>query len=133
MPNPFDKYKQTQVLTASREKLLIMMYAGAIKFLKQAIEAEERKDRLERIRLIGRTQDIINELRATLNHDASQEIASELEKLYDFITASLLKANQTSECKPMQDALKVLTTLNEAWVGAVNALAQSQPTIQEEK
>ncbi len=121
------------MLTASREKLLLLMYAGAIKFLKQAIDAGTRRDTVERTRLIGRTQDIINELRATLNFEASSEIATELDRLYAFITAALLKATQTSEQKHLDDSLKVLTTLNEAWVGVANNLAQPQVSIQEEK
>lgn len=131
--DPLKKYKQAQVLTASREKLLIMMYEGAIKFLKQAIEAGTSHDNSERTRLIGRTQDIVSELRSTLNYEASKDIASELDKLYVFISGSLLKALQSLDQKPLEDSLKILVTLNEAWVGAVNNLAQPLGSIQEDK
>ena len=39
--NPQAAYKQTAVETASPEKLLVMLYTGAIKFLRQAEKALE--------------------------------------------------------------------------------------------
>ncbi len=124
--NPFDKYKQTQVLTASREKVLLLMYSGAIKFLNQAIEAGESKNTAERALLIGKTQNIVSELRSTLNFEASFEIASELERLYDFITERLIKANQDLSPQPLKDSLKILITLNEAWEQAIASLQKEQ-------
>ena len=36
MTNPYKQYQKTQVVTASREKILLMLYEGAIRFTKQA-------------------------------------------------------------------------------------------------
>jgi flagellar biosynthetic protein FliS len=71
MDNPAHKaYRRTEVLTANRETILLMMYAGAIRFLKGAIEAGEKGDTAERNRLVSRVQTIVGELRATLDaHD----------------------------------------------------------------
>ena len=43
MSHPYQKYKTTSIQSASREKLLLMMYEGAIKFTKLAIKAAEEK------------------------------------------------------------------------------------------
>ena len=40
MSNPYSQYQKTQVMTASREKVLLMLYEGAIRFTKHALEPE---------------------------------------------------------------------------------------------
>ena len=42
--NPYQKYQQQSIMTASQEELLIMLYNGCIRFIKQGIQAIEDKD-----------------------------------------------------------------------------------------
>jgi flagellar protein FliS len=112
-------YRTTEILTASKESVLILLYEGGIRFLKQAIEAVERKDIPEKARLIGRVQDIINELRATLNHKEGGDLASSLDALYIFISDRLVAGNQENDSEKLKEALGILTTLLEAWHQAV--------------
>ena len=62
------KYKATSVQSASREKILLMLYEGAIKFTKRGIMAIEAGDVAERGTNIGRAYDIVLELMNTLDH-----------------------------------------------------------------
>ena len=48
MSNPYMKYKQTSVLSATKEQILLLLYEGAIKFTKMAIMAAEEKKVAER-------------------------------------------------------------------------------------
>lgn len=41
--SPYQKYQQAQAQTASKPKLLIMLYDGAIRFVKAGIEGIEEK------------------------------------------------------------------------------------------
>lgn len=66
--NAYQKYKATSVQSASREKILLMLYEGAIKFTKLAIKAAEEKKIADRGMNIGRAFDIIMELNNTLDH-----------------------------------------------------------------
>ena len=45
LTTPYDVYQRTQVDTASPAKLVVMLYDGAIRFLKQGQAAMERGDR----------------------------------------------------------------------------------------
>lgn len=128
MSNPFQKYKQTQVVSASREKLLLMMYEGAIKFTKQAIKAAEEKKVADRCHFIGRAYDVVMELNNTLDHKVGGEISKSLEQLYMFITDQYTKANINGTIEPLQNALKVLETLYEGWVGAVEKFKREEAT-----
>lgn len=123
--NPFGAYKKTGVMTANKETILIMLYDGAIRFLKLAISATETKNLKDKNMFMGKTMDIVNELRASLNHKASEEVASNLEALYEFIQERLLRGSVENDPKPLNEALGILTTLRDAWDAAVQTLKQT--------
>jgi flagellar protein FliS len=122
MSNPYQKYKQTSIHSASREKLLLMMYEGAIKFTKRAIIACEQKNIAERCTNIGRAYDIILELNNTLDHKVGGDISKNLEQLYMFMTEQFTKANISGDPEPLKASLKILDTLYDAWVQAVEKI-----------
>lgn len=126
MSNPYAKYKQTQVISASREKLLLMMYEGAIKFTKKAMNSIEEKNIPERCTNIGRAYDIILELNNTLDHKVGGDIAKNLEQLYMFITDRYAKANASGSAEPLKEALKILETLYDGWVQAVEKIKKEE-------
>jgi len=90
--NPYNTYKQTSVETASPERLVIMLYDGALKFLRIAREAVENKNIEEGNRYICKTQDIINEFIISLDMNTG-EIAFNLRNIYDFWNRMLIEAN----------------------------------------
>ncbi|NBX77029.1 MAG: flagellar export chaperone FliS [Proteobacteria bacterium] len=124
---PFGAYTKTGVITASREKILIMLYDGAIRFLKMAITANDAKNLPEKNLYVGKTMDIVNELRASLNHKEGEDIAANLEGLYDFIQDRLLKGSMGNDPSHLSEALGILTTLRSAWDQAIQSL--KQPTV----
>ena len=126
MKNAAQKYKQTSVQSASREKILLMLYEGAIRFIKQAILAIDRKDIADRGMNIGRAFDIVNELNNTLNHEVGGEIAKNLEQLYMFVSEQLTKANATGDKKYLEAGLKVMETLYAGWVEAVEKVKRGE-------
>ena len=122
-PGGFESYRKTDVLTANRETILLMMYAGAMRFIRQAKEAPEV---LERTRLVGKAQEIISELRSTLNFEAGKEIATQLDALYGFILMRLSQGCIERKDAPLDEALTILGTLNEAWEQAVSAVRKEK-------
>lgn len=131
MKAAYQKYKNTSIMSASREKLLLMLYEGAIKFTKLAIKAIDEKKIAERGLNIGRAFDIVLELNNTLDHKVGGEVAAHLEQLYMFITDQFTKANITGDKQYLLNALKILETLHEGWVGAVEKLKKEQETPKE--
>lgn len=122
MKNAYQKYKQTSIQSASREKLLLMMYEGAIKFIKLAIQSVEQKKIAEKGTNIGRAYDIVLELNNTLDHNVGGDLARNLEQLYMFVTDQLTQANITGDAKYLRNALKIMETLYEGWQKAVEQL-----------
>ncbi len=120
--NAYQKYKTTSVQSASREKILLMLYEGAIKFTKLAIKAIEEKKIADRGMNIGRAFDIIMELNNTLDHKVGGEVANQLEQLYMFMMDQYTKANISGNPEPLQSNLKLLQTLYDGWVQAVEKI-----------
>ncbi len=122
MSHQLNKYKKTSVLSASREQILLMLYEGAIKFTKLAIQAAEQKKIADRGHNILRAFDIIVELNATLDHKVGGELAVQLEQLYVFMMDQYTKANITGDAEPLRANLKVLDNLYNGWKLAVEKL-----------
>lgn len=120
--NAYQKYKTTSVQSASREKILLMLYEGAVKFTKLAIKAAEEKKIADRGINIGRAFDIVMELNNTLDHKVGGEVAVQLEQLYMFMMDQYTKANITGNTEPLKSNLKLLQTLYDGWVQAVEKL-----------
>ncbi|MCH2532814.1 MAG: flagellar export chaperone FliS [Bdellovibrionales bacterium] len=119
MRNPYQQYKKTSIESASREKILLLMYEGAIRFVKLAINAMEKNNIADKGTYIGRAYDVIMELNNTLDHEVGGELAQNLESLYIFMTDNLTKANINNDKKSLEDVLKILLTLHEGWKQAV--------------
>lgn len=126
MANPYQKYKTTAVQSASREKILLMLYEAAIRFTKQAIKAAEEKKIADRGMNIGRAYDIVMELNNTLDHKIGGDIASQLEQLYIFIMDQYTKANISGDPEPLRASLKILENLYDGWVQAVEKIKKEK-------
>lgn len=122
MKTGYQKYKTTSVQSASREKLLLLMYEGAIRFIKKAIIAVDQNNIADRGYNIGRAYDIVLELNNTLDHKVGGEISKNLEQLYMFITEKLTEANIKARKEPLDDALRIVETLYDGWKQAIEKI-----------
>lgn len=115
-----NQYKQMQVKTANRGQLLLMLYEAAITNVKKATLAIDKKDVAAKGMAIGKAHDIINELATTLDFEAGGQIARDLERLYNFMTEQLVKANISNTKEPLDQVRKLLETLLSGWRVAVD-------------
>jgi flagellar biosynthetic protein FliS len=115
--NAYTVYQQNNILTASKEKLLLMLYDGAIKFLNLACKAIDDKDIQNSNNYIKRTQDILTELMCTLNMDI--ELSKSLYALYDYMKYRLIQANIKKDRKEIEEVLDMLSELRDTWEKAM--------------
>lgn len=113
--NPYRAYRQTQVRTASGMDLILLLYNGAIKFLKQAVKALEKRELESAHHALIRAQDIISELSVSLNHDVGGEISHSLEQLYDYMNWRLVQANVRKDIEPVTEVINMLEELRDTW------------------
>lgn len=124
--NPYKQYKQTAVETASPERLVIMLYDGAIRFLRQAKDAVEGNRIEEANSFIGRTQDIINEFIVTLDLSVGG-IARNLFSLYDYWNRRLIEANLKKDPQILLEVLGQVEEMRETWAQAAIKYKEEQP------
>ena len=115
MVNPYKQYQKTQVVTASREKILLMLYEGAIRFTKQARAAMIDKKIADKGKAIRKATAIVSELMATLDFKVGGQLAQDLENLYIFMIDKLIEANVHNKVECLDDVERLLNTLYGAW------------------
>lgn len=117
-------YQRNAVMTASPEKLVTMLYDGALKYLEQARVGltDEQTARSQEVgKALSKAMGIIGELRASLDHAAGGDIAQNLDSLYDFTLDQLSKSNLERTVAGVDATLEVMRTLKEGWDGIVPA------------
>ena len=92
-------YKKLEIETASPAKLVEMTYELAIKFVRNAKKYFEEGDVTKRSQYIGKAISAIAALRSCLDMEKGAEIASALDKLYDYMIYELSEANIRQEPK----------------------------------
>ena len=110
-----ETYQETTITTQTQGKLIVMLYDGAIKFLKMAIKEIEAKNPEEKGKYISKAIDIIFELNTVLDMDAGGEIATNLRKLYLFMGRHLTEANAKQDIGKIEEVIKLLEELNQSW------------------
>ena len=117
MNNPYAKYKEQSVTTATPEELTLMLYNGCIKFINLAEVYIEEKDYAKSNLNIQKAQGIIQELNITLNMD--YEISQNLRQLYTFVNEKLLDANIQKDKQALFDAKEIVSDLRDTWKEAM--------------
>ena len=108
-------YREAAVSTQSKGKIVVMLYEGAIRFLKQSITAMENKDYPEKAKYITKALDIINELNVVLDMDSGGEVAQNLRALYLFMNKHLNQASVKCDVPMVQEVIGLLEELNAGW------------------
>lgn len=114
MANPASLYKGTAINTASPADLTLMLYNGAIKFCNLAIMGIEEKDIEKAHNNIVKAQNIIGELRRTLNF--KYEISKDYDLVYNIILRKLLMANIHKSVDELNDALNEIREMRDIWM-----------------
>ncbi|MFM1847677.1 MAG: hypothetical protein RL417_1151 [Pseudomonadota bacterium] len=113
--NAHNAYQTVQVTTTDRGRLLLMMYEGAIKFLRQAKAGLEENDIAKFCRFLSKGQAIIAELMNTLDFEKGGSIARDLDRLYDFMLFYLTEANLHRDGKRVAKVIELLDTIYSAY------------------
>ena len=113
--NGLGAYQETTVLTQDKGKLIVMLYEGAIKFLKLAQKDITDGNYESKNTHINKAWDIINELNVSLDMEAGGEISENLRKLYAFMLTHISTANFKNDSQIAQEVVDMLTELKEGW------------------
>lgn len=118
--SPPRAYRDSAVLTAPPERLVVMLYDGARRFLYQAAAAM-REGQIETAHhKLRRAEDIVAHLRDTLDHEQGGQIAPRLQELYAFSLRHLMQARFDRDAAKIDFVGQLLGQLRESWAAIEN-------------
>jgi flagellar protein FliS len=113
-PSARDTYLETQVMTASPQKLRLMLIEGAIRFVNQTQHLWEQQRDEEALESSIRAREIVSELMTSLSGNA-EPLAKQILPLYVFIFRTITEAQLERSTPKLADALRVLGEERETW------------------
>lgn len=112
---------ETEVLSASPERLISLLFRGALTALAQARHHLESGNIAERGKALSKAIDIIDSgLKAGVDTERGGDVAKLLIASYELITRDLMLANLHSDADKLAAATKQLGDLADAWYTAVD-------------
>lgn len=112
-------YKRAAILSASPERLILMLFDGAIDAMHQAKEGFRIEQVSERNEVISnnliKAQNIFAELQRSLRMKEGEEFPETMFNLYDFYSMKLNEANFKKEEEPINLVIRLFKEIRDAW------------------
>jgi len=110
-----DAYRSDDTNTMTQEKIIVALYERMVSDLNEAGEAIGAEDRLKMTARVNHSQQIVVELRNSLDHSIGGDISHTLESLYDFLFQEHLQL--LVDCNPdhISNCIGTIEPLLAAW------------------
>lgn len=115
---------------ASPHRLIQMLLNGALERLSQARGAMARNDMAQKGAMLGKAVSIIGGLQDSLDTNADEQLASNLDALYDYMQRRLLEANLRNDTDLLDEVSGLLVTVKDGW-DAIAPAAMSSERLEE--
>lgn len=113
--NPLAAYGTVANAETNPLQQIVMLYDGAIKFLRLAAADIEVGDLVAKAEHSDRALDIISYLQSILDFEKGGEVAPTLDVFYTTLTVQILKASAKLDSHSMKQAAELLVPVREAW------------------
>lgn len=115
--NVYQQYQQNAVNSASRGQLTLMLYNGAVNFVRQGMQHVDNKGIQGAHNSIVRAQEIIAYLNETLA--PGFEVSHSMALLYEYMNRRLIEANAKKDREILEEVLGLLEVLRDTWSEAI--------------
>ncbi|WP_345829156.1 flagellar export chaperone FliS [Pantoea sp. BRR-3P] len=106
----------SQVSGATPHQLITMLFDGAINAMRRAEIYFQTGNVARRGEMISRAINIIdNGLRSGLDHEIGGQISADLERLYEYVSRSLLEASVNKSGEQLPHLITLMVDLSETW------------------
>ena len=128
--NAYAAYRTAEIETISQRDLIVKLYEGAERFLRQAQTAMQQRQTEIAHNNCLKARHIFMELAATLNFEQGGDIATHLRDLYLFLIAHITEANLRKSSEKIDEVMPIISILRKAWeqIPADLADTSSMPT-----
>jgi flagellar protein FliS len=120
------RYQAVKVTTSNPGDLLVALLDGLFKFLHLAKHhlATPGGDRAKAGQAMSRAHAIISEFLTSLAPEHAPELCQNLSRVYDFCLTRITYANRHNDPKAIEEVMRVMTPIREAFTIAVKQVAQ---------
>lgn len=109
--------RTSEALDADPHRLIQLLMEAALARMSQAKAAIDRNEMDVKANLLGRVADIIQTLQDSLDHSKGGEIASNFERLYDYMNHRLLEGSRLNDKNIINEVMKLMQQIKEGWDG----------------
>lgn len=114
MENSVKQYLEAQILTATPQKLRLLLIDGAIRCSMQAMELWDQNQNEKALEAIIRARNIVSELLAGIRQDHT-ELTRRVAEVYMFLFRTLTDAQLRRDRDKVRSAIQVLEVERETW------------------
>jgi flagellar protein FliS len=128
----YDIYKRSAInIVHSKEKMLLMLYEGAVRFVKLASMGIDEKNAKTRGENISKVIGILTELDCALDRRAGGDIVENLSGLYRYMVDRLTHANVKNDPDALDEVERLLTELKDGFEEAAQKIVPVQAKTKE--
>jgi flagellar secretion chaperone FliS len=121
------EYLLTRVRSASPMELVSILYETAIQSTEEARGYLLSGDILKRGQAVNKAVETVFELQRSLRHDVQPEYTKNLAALYGYMQSRLGEAHAGKSAAGFEEVARLLRTLHEGWVGAMQNSDSQMP------
>jgi flagellar protein FliS len=110
-----DAYLQTEVMTATPQKLQLMLIDAAIRFSRQALVHWQNDQHEEAGEAIIRAQEVVAEILGGLRVDRDPPLVRRVAGIYTFVSRQLAAAHTTKDVGAIEGVIRVLEIERATW------------------
>lgn len=122
-----NQYFRNEVLSASPEKLRLMLLEGCVHFLEQGKAGIESKDWEAAYEGNSQAKDILFELVATMNRDAAPDLCERVSSLYMFLIKEITLAGFEKDPDRLGECIRLMRYEVETWKLLMDKLKSEGP------
>lgn len=111
----YQSVKAWSSTTRDPRELVVMLYDGALERIAQARGCIEHGRIADKLKLLGRAIEIVDELRGSLDLARGGPIAANLDDLYAYVGRRLVEANALNKVEVLDEVTSLLQELRQGW------------------
>jgi flagellar protein FliS len=116
------RYAQSQLETASPERLMVLLFQAALRSMRTGAAYMTSGDFAQGGRALMKASDIVVELHATLDRPKAPELCDQLADVYRFVCQRLSAAALSRDARAAGEAERVFAPVADAFEKAVASL-----------
>jgi len=120
--NAHRRYAQSQNETASKERLMVLLFEAALRHMRTAASALDAGRTADATLELARATDIVVELDATFDRKAAPDLGENLGEIYRFVCRRLMQGNLQHSAELVREAERAFAPVADGFAGAVASL-----------